>query len=456
MSTTMSRRAPRPGGTRPGRGLAFDLAAVAGGIALVVAAAFAGRDLLAGGLDIFLGFPPLLASWQPHVGPGSVGAVALAAAVVWYGPRVAEGLSWRPLLALSWAVALAWTLSLALVDGWATGVAGRLTSRDEYLHDVPRVTDIPEMLRVFTGLIYTDPAQVWTTHVAGHPPGATLVFVWLDRLGLSGGGPAALLCVLVGSSAAAGIAVTLRALGAERAARSVLPFAVLFPGAVWVGVSADGMFAGVLAWGVALFALGSTRPGIRADLAALAGGLVLGFVLYLSYGLALAGLLPVAVLVLTRRRRATGLAVLAVLGAGAVTAVFAASGFWWFDGLERLRIAYSLSITANRPYEYFVWFNLAALLFVLGPAVLAGLRRWAAAPRALPLAVSLLALAGLLAIVAADLSGLSKGEVERIWLPFAVWLVLPCALLPREHVRGWLAAQGLLALAVNHLLLTVW
>jgi len=44
--------------------------------------------------------------------------------------------------------------------------------------------------------------------------------------------------------------------------------------------------------------------------------------------------------------------------------------------------------------------------------------------------------------------------VERIWLPFAVWLMVPCALLPRP--RQWLTAQAALALAVNHLLLTVW
>ena len=31
--------------------------------------------------------------------------------------------------------------------------------------------------------------------------------------------------------------------------------------------------------------------------------------------------------------------------------------------------------------------------------------------------------AALLAILAADLSGYSKAEVERIWLPFAVWLL---------------------------------
>ena len=54
----------------------------------------------------------------------------------------------------------------------------------------------------------------------------------------------------------------------------------------------------------------------------------------------------------------------------------------------------------------------------------------------------------------ADLSGMSKAEVERIWLPFAVWTCLACAELPRP--RWWLAAQAVLALLVNHLLLTVW
>jgi hypothetical protein len=86
--------------------------------------------------------------------------------------------------------------------------------------------------------------------------------------------------------------------------------------------------------------------------------------------------------------------------------------------------------------------------------VYAGVRRAVADRRALPAAGALLVLAALAAVAVADLSGLSKAEVERIWLPFAVWLVVPCALLPRP--RAWLIAQAVLALAVNHLLLTVW
>jgi hypothetical protein len=62
--------------------------------------------------------------------------------------------------------------------------------------------------------------------------------------------------------------------------------------------------------------------------------------------------------------------------------------------------------------------------------------------------------AALLALLVADLSGMSKAETERIWLPFALWLLPACALLTRP--RAWLAAQAVLALLLNHLLRTGW
>ena len=70
--------------------------------------------------------------------------------------------------------------------------------------------------------------------------------------------------------------------------------------------------------------------------------------------------------------------------------------------------------------------------------------------------VVLLPCAALLAILAADLSGLSKAEVERIWLPFAVWLPTGAVLLPAGDRRCWLAVQAATALLINHLLLTAW
>ncbi len=410
-----------------------------------------GRSLLADGVDIFLPFPPLLAQWLPHVGPGTPVALAVAVAVVAWGPPVAQSMRWGRLMITAWAAAASWTLALALVDGWRRGVVERLSSTEEYLHDVPRVTDVLATLRTFADHILTDQPVHWTTHVGAHPPGAFLFYVGLDRLGLGGGGPAGVVTVLVGSSAWVAVAVALRALGTEEVARRALPFGVLLPGAVWVGVSADGMFAAVLAWGVALLAVGATARGVRADLAAAAGGVLLAGTVYLSYGLVLGLLLPLAVVGITRRWRA---AACAAAGGIVVVALFTAGGFWWLTGFERVRMIYAASIAASRPYGYFVWANLAAFTFAVGPAVYAGVRRAVADRRALPAAAALLVLAALAAVAVADLSGLSKAEVERIWLPFAVWLVVPCALLPRP--RAWLVAQAVLALAVNHLLLTVW
>ena len=433
-------------------GVRTDAVVVGAVVALVVVAAVVGRRLLAEGVDIFLGWPPLLAEWLPHVGPGTPAAVVVAVATVVGAPGLAARMRWAPLLWAGFGAAFAWTVSLALVDGWQRGVVERLASGEEYLHDVPRVAElggIGPMLRVFSDHILTtavDPAQTWfwTTHVGGHPPGAFLVFTVLDRIGLGSGGAAGLVVMAVGSSAAVAVAVTLRALGHEDLARRVLPFSVLFPGAVWVGVSADGMFAGWLAWGVALLAVAAAR---RNAAVAVGAGVVLGYALYLSYGLVLGGLFPLAVVVATRRWR---LLVPAVAGVVVVVAAFTAAGFWWLTGYEDVKVIYAASIASTRPYAYFVWANLAAVAFALGPATVAALSR----VRALPRAAALLVAAALAAILLADLSGMSKAEVERIWLPFAVWAVVACGTLPRP--RAWLVAQAVLALAVNHLLLTVW
>lgn len=72
------------------------------------------------------------------------------------------------------------------------------------------------------------------------------------------------------------------------------------------------------------------------------------------------------------------------------------------------------------------------------------------------LAPVLLPVAAVAAILLADLSGLSKAEVERIWLPFAVWLPAGAALLPAPSRRGWLIVQAATALLINHLILTAW
>ncbi|WAL70000.1 hypothetical protein ORV05_01320 [Amycolatopsis cynarae] len=439
---------------------AADLGVVAVAVLLVGAAAAVGWYLNRPGSPVVLWAPaaPLFARWLPHLGPGSPFAILGAVAVVVHGPRLAAVLPWRRLLPLGYLASLGWTFALALIDGWQRGFAGRLTDPNEYLREVPGITDIPAMLREFSARILDFQPRSWTTHVSGHPPGATLVFVWLDRLGLSGGAWAAAACVLAGSLITVAVPITLLALGRGEAARAVIPFAVLFPGAVWIGVSADGLFAGVTASGIALIAAAThrARAGRRsAILLALCGGVILGFGAFLSYGLVLLGLLVVVVLLLGGCLR---LWLPVALGAVAVAAAFAAAGFWWLDGYHLVVERYYQGIASQRPYGYWVWADLACLVLAAGPALVAGTRRaccpsgkqWRRDP------VPMLVLAAVAMLVLADLSGLSKAEVERIWLPFTVWLLPAAALLPLRTHRGWLTAQAVTALAVNHLVLTFW
>jgi methylthioxylose transferase len=70
--------------------------------------------------------------------------------------------------------------------------------------------------------------------------------------------------------------------------------------------------------------------------------------------------------------------------------------------------------------------------------------------------VTVLVGAAVLIILLADLSFMSKAEVERIWLPFVPWLLLSVALLPPRWRRCGLVAQIALALVLQTLVRTRW
>jgi hypothetical protein len=401
---------------------------------------------------------PIFGWWNAHVGWGTPVAIVLGVAAVAWGPTLAQRLPWRALTLTAWATSCAWAFSLAMIDGWQRGFAGRLTSENEYLRQVPTVTDIPEALRTFARRIPDFQHDSWITHVAGHPPGALLTFVWLDRIGLGGGAWAAALCVLVGSSAAAAIIVALRALNDEATARLAAPFVAVAPTAIWIAVSADGYFAGVAAWGIALLALAATRSVRAPAIAAGAAGLLLGWAIFLNYGLTLMAILAVAVLVSARQRRAALTAgAVAVLAAAAVAGVFAWAGFWWYDGYTLVQQRYWQGIASARPFQYWSWANLASVVCAIGLGGVAGVSRvFDLAAIRKRSGIHLLVLAALIAIVCADLSMLSKAETERIWLPFTVWLTAAPALLPRSSHRWWLALNIVGALLLNTFIFTNW
>ncbi len=404
------------------------------------------------------GSAPIFGAWEIHASWGTGPAVLIAVAAVMWGPTVAQRLSWRRLTLGTWATACGWAFALAMIDGWQRGFAGRLTTPDEYLWQVPTITDIPAAVRTFSSRIVDYQPNSWVTHASGHPPGALLTFVWLDRIGLHGGAWAGLLCLLAGSSAAAAVVIGVRALADERTARRAAPFVAVAPTAIWVAVSADGYFAGVAAWGITLLAVAVYRPVRCPALVAAGAGLLLGWAVFLNYGLILLGLPALAVLASASNWRA----VLRALGPAALAAVavavsFAAAGFSWFDGYTLVQQRYWQGIAKHRPFQYWSWANLACVVCAIGLGSVAGISRLfdrAAVRRRSGFHLVLLAM--LAAIVCADLSMLSKAEVERIWLPFTVWLTAAPALLPARSHRLWLALNAAGALLLNTVTVTHW
>jgi len=182
----------------------------------------------------------------------------------------------------------------------------------------------------------------------------------------------------------------------------------------------------------------------RADAVALLAGLMLGASLLLSYGLAPLGLVALAVAVATapqaaahRRRRRLGRAA----------------------GVRRRR-----PLVAGRPAGHAGAVRdrsrgataVPRLPRDLARSVRPGARAGGIAGLARLRERALWVLPGsaLGALVIADLSGLSKGETERIWLPFAPWLLLATAAL--RAPRRWLAAQLALAIALQAAVRSPW
>jgi hypothetical protein len=431
------------------RGLPYGRAVTEGGrastAAVVAAAALVGGCALVGwwltehGVRLHLGWTiPVTGRYDLHLSAWLL-APLLVGAAVWYGgPRLAARLRWPLLLLAGYLTAAVWAVALALVGG-PDAIAHPLTPPWEYLAEVDRVDamGVGTYLRTFTDFIIEGPGRPgWANHVAGHPPLITLLFVLLDRAGLAGPGWAAAACIAVGAAAVPAVLATLRLLAGEHPARRAAPFVAAAPVALWVATSADAIIAGVAAAGIATLAYAASRTGTWSVALAGLAGLLLGATLMLSYGMVLLAPIALAVVVALRGWRTSWPPLLAgVAGVAVVVAGFAAAGFWWLEAVgitaDRVRLGEGWT---DRPTAFFLFNNPAALAVAVGPAVVAALPLLLRRER---LAVP--AVAALVAVGLAMLSNLSKGEVERIWQPYAVWLLPLAALLPRE--RSWLAAH---------------
>jgi len=463
-------------GRRPDRAAADDRAgrtAVAAWLVVVVVALAWGTAAIADA-DVALRAAPVMGHWRWHGDPAVVGAVLVGAAIVAAGPTLAARAPWWAVPWGAGGAAAGWTAALAAADGWHR-VTEPLTTRHEY---EPFASGIRDLRGFLAG--YADGLRTFPVHVQGHPPGPVVLAWALDRVGLGGAGWLAALALAGWGVAVAAALVAARAVAGERAARRAAPALALLPAAVWAGTSLDALFAGLTAAAAALAIVAVTRRSARrvpcqATFAG-AAGLAAGTALLFTYGAALMLLVPLAVgavlVAAGGRRPAAGAArrqpaphrgarpvALAAWAAGGVAAMLgmaAAAGFWWPAGVEATGTAYWGGIGRLRPAAYLTLVgNPAALALATGPAVAAGLGVAVARIRTRARAAvrtALLPAAALGAVLVADLSQMSRGETERIWLPFVPWLALAA---PGDR-RRWLAAQVALALVLQTTLDSPW
>ncbi|KQY62505.1 hypothetical protein [Nocardioides sp. Root140] len=390
------------------------------------------------------GFPPWQGWLDPRVGPGTLPALVIAALVVTRGASLAQRLPFARLAVATFLASLAWLVSLATIDG-TSGISGVLGEPNEYLETARSVHDVPVFLGEFVDRVPLDAADNWPVHVSGHPPGMTLFFVFLARIGLGGDLAAGLVVTVLAATIVPAVLVTLRALDADEVGRRAAPYLVLTPAALLLAVSADAVMAAVAAWGLAALALAASRSLWWS----VPSGLLLGSLVLLSYGLGLFGCLALAVLFTARSWRPLLPTALVAL---AVPLSLAPFGYWWPEGFTVLRERYWDGVASLRPASYWLWADLALVVATVGPWATAGLARLRDLPRA-PLALVVGALA---AMVVADLSLMSKAEVERIWLPFMPWLTLAVVALPKRWRGPALVGQACWTLLLAHLVNTGW
>jgi hypothetical protein len=158
-----------------------------------------------------------------------------------------------------------------------------------------------------------------------------------------------------------------------------------------------------------------------------------------------------------RMTRAFPVAIWALTGIGAIAATMTALGYNWFAGMGLTKRLYWKGTAQFRPWKYFLVGNLGAVFIAIGIVAILGIgvaisgsasahpdNRW----------LRVVVICALISVIAADLSQYSKGEVERIWLPFMPWLTVPAALLNRPRV--WLVLHAATAIGLQAMLLSKW
>lgn len=386
----------------PRRDLAVWAAIVAFGLALTALAVAANAHVGVAGAP-FTGSYRFTVGVTSLLAPVVAGIVLIAVSRGWH-----RALPWPGTLAAGYLGALGWAVALALVDG-GHGLSRAAHAPGGYVQDVARVGNAPlAFLRH-----YVAAAPSLSPDSRQHPPGPVLLLWVLDRMGLHSPVLLGLLITAVGCLSVPLVGVAVRSLCSEAAARALLPVLVLAPYAIWLAVSLDAVPLALCAAALACGVLGSEPR--RSPWWAAAAGLLLGIGALFSYSAAWLGT-SILVVYFVRRRPLLNV----VSGVASLVPLVAArlAGFGWLDGLTAAQADFSIRVGPHRSWLVWIFLDLLLVLIAAGPAVVAAARKARRTP-GWPFAVG-----AALAVAFAVGSGLSRGEVERSFLPFFPWLLV--------------------------------
>jgi methylthioxylose transferase len=391
-------------------------------VALVLLATFAASRLDPSSASHGGTARPLNAAFNPSIGWGLLPPVAVGTGLCFALPALRAAKTWS---FLAWSVVLGWAFSvtLAMHSQGTAAITHPFTGPGTYWSELALVERFG--LRGFDARyphLFTDALLV--PHAAVHPQGSVLFLLGLSRLTGRNVLGVCLLIALVGCLGAVPTYFLAREWFGEGAARWAALLFVASPGILlYSSASMDVVFVTVIA--VALAAL---VRAWRSDAWAVGAGCLAAVAICFTFGaLALA---PVAIgVAVTEARRMGRLALrrgLLVL-AGALSIGLLAWIALDIDLLATFRSSLQSQERAAdqiaRPYRYWVWANVAALFISAGIGQTSAFvarfaERWRRRKPGLETVV-------LGSILLASVTGLFRGETDRIWLFFVPLL---CAL----------------------------
>lgn len=374
-------------------------------------------------------------------------------------PRIARRARWAVVLITTALSAALVSLLLALMDG-RDGVLAPVEHETEYWAYLPSTGPAREFVSS-----YIERLTFMPVHYRGHPPGYPLFLKLLAWVGFDGSWSVAIVSMLCTAIVPVAVLLTASRLADVSYARRAAPYFVVVPYTLWAMTSADIVFSALGAIAVLLAVLAAQRARFWV-LAAIGGGITFGLLAHASYGAVMFSFVLLGALAAVLRgpqclpgrqrvplwQRLRPLVVpgaLFVVGVVAVTLPFVVAGFWWLDGATATKSWYWKGTAKFRTWTYFSLANATVAFIAVGPAVVHALPRVDRRVRGV-------IYGGVVSMVVATVTQMTRGEVERIWLQFYPWVVVATgSLTPKRRVL-WLVSQAVLTFVLGITLLSKW